>query len=128
MNRMSEWKSRKINNLQRFLDESRREMKKYKNTGRIIYLAQASNKLYNAYVFMLEAFLREELKYTKQISKATFAASKKDMRFDILYRYVRDLHQFFYEMTADPKYTQFTIRRKVLPLFTRLRKKYNLYR
>jgi len=120
------FKKEKIKNLIKFLKQSKVERKKWKETHKLIHIQQSSEKLYNAYIFMLEALEGVEIRYHKQSTIISGRWRAKDNDIWQLGSIVPLLHSFFYEGDEDGIVVDEWIK-KSYKLFTKIRKKYNLY-
>ena len=87
-----DWKQVFTKDIQSKVKESKKEYKQYKGTGYIIYLQQASNKLFSA----VENYLM--LKYNRRVetSKALSMLIGKDKPDQRLFRDARQIHKFYY--------------------------------
>jgi len=98
-------KQRKKRELNRFVNKAREEIRKYNQTGDDIYLRQAGNKLYNAYLLLIEH------KYDVELSANEFGPyandwEKKSKKFAELRIITFGLHIYFYEGRGDEIYVR----------------------
>lgn len=86
------WKQNFCNDIQSKLKESRKEYKQYKRTGYIIYLQQASNKIFSAIEnYLMVKYNRRVFSY-RELSKLTSKDEyDKDMLLD-----AKQVHRFYY--------------------------------
>ena len=110
-----------------FLRLAREERRQYERTRNLAYLQQAGNKLWNAYIFMLEAVTGVEItaggmNYIRNIALAT-----RDKDIKALYYDVMPLHIYYYEPGYLGVEEVLTKMRRAYKRFAKIRKRYNLY-
>lgn len=117
-----ELKQTKTRIMDSFVSRSKEEEKKFRKTGKIIYLQQAGNKLYNAHIYMLEALERIEIRNNATVYEIGSMWAKKDKNIWQLRRNVFALHKWFYEGIADAEIAD-EITRETFVLFSKVKKK-----
>lgn len=120
-------KAEKVRHMAEFLRLAREERRQYERTRNLAYLQQAGNKLWNAYIFMLEAVTGVEItaggmNYIRNIALAT-----RDKDIKALYYDVMPLHIYYYEPGYLGVEEVLTKMRRAYKRFAKIRKRYNLY-
>lgn len=126
--RYSGIKKHKIRKMSSFLKHARHELYMFNKTRRYIYLEQAGEKIYNAYNYLLEILSRKEIRSHRDVDKIAIELQRQGKNGDILNLGKRAtmLHVFFYEGKGTLFFYKSNIK-DALYLFSRVRKKYNLY-
>jgi hypothetical protein len=118
----------KIKQMSKFLKEARHELFLYRKSRRYIYLQQAGEKIYNAYIYLLEALSGEEISSHNQVDRIAKKMYDEKRNEDILKLgdIAGVLHIFFYEGRGSLFFYERNVR-KALKLFSEVRRKYRLY-
>ena len=85
------------------MQKSKEEFKKFKTTGQTVYLAQAGEKLWNAFNILIELKLKRKTKSFADLKKATGILYQKtwDTLWLDTFQHAYDLHRFFYRGWTD---------------------------
>lgn len=106
-----------------FLQHAHKELQKYNSTKKLIHLQQMGEKLWNAYIYLLEEIKKIEIKSHKQVYLV--ARSLRDKDIDELGKECNFLHTFFYEGRGD----DFWIKKsyyKIIKLIKKIRKTHKI--
>jgi len=119
-------KREKIKLMSKYIKQAKHEASKFRKTKNPIYLEQAGNKLYNAHIYLLEACFKKEIKSSNDVRKFAHVLGLKDCNFKQLRRDVLAYHRWFYEGVEDNQ-EMYRMMQDTFKLFTKVRKRYNLY-
>lgn len=109
--------------LNTFLNHAREELRRYHSTKKLIHLQQMGEKMYNAYIYLLECIKNTEISSHHQVTSMTKSMNDKDLI--ELGQAVNYLHTFFYEGRGDD-YWIIKSYQKCVRLITNVRKKYGV--
>ena len=107
-----------------FLEHARKELQKYNSTKKVVHLQQMGEKMWNAYIYLIESIKHKNIKTHKGVGIVTQEIRDNDIQ--DLYEIVNYLHSFFYESSGQ----DFVIKRsyhKAVALFKKVRRKYKVW-
>ena len=109
-----------------YIKQARKEANEFIKTRDPIFLEQAGNKLYNAHIYLMEAYYGIEIKSNSDVRRFAHTLGGMDSAFKQLRRDVLAYHRWFYEGAEDDM-EMHRMMRDTFKLFTEVRRKYNLY-
>ena len=106
-----------------FLNHARKELQRYNSNKKVVHLQQMGEKMWNAYIYLLESVSKIEIKSRNQVYNIRRKLHDKDIT--ELGGLCSNLHVFFYEGAGDDFYIKKNYH-SARKLFTKLRKKYKI--
>lgn len=110
----------------KYIKQARKEASEFNKTKSSIFLEQAGNKLYNAHIYLMEAYYDIEIKSNNDVRRFAHMFGGMDSTFKQLRRDVLAYHRWFYEGAEDDM-EMYRMMQDTFRLFTGVRRKYNLY-
>jgi hypothetical protein len=119
---------KKQDRISKFLHLSRKEFEEYTKTNDINHLAQAGEKLWNAFSMLVEKIIGKKISRFKELKEAVFDIYKErlDKTILITFENAYDLHRFFYKGWTEDITIEEEQYKLVYDLIELLRKRYKV--
>ena len=92
-------KAQRLSRMRKYIRQSKAEAVKYRKTRKLIFLEQASEKVYNAFILLLEAKYDVNIRSHADVSRYTRMSGDHDII--RLGSVANSLHKYFYESGSE---------------------------
>lgn len=89
----------RLSRMRKYIRQSKAEVAKYRKTRKLIYLEQASEKVYNAFILLLEAKFDVNIRSHADVAHYTRISREQDVI--RLGSVANSLHKYFYESGSE---------------------------